>query len=349
MDSLTLLNLEKIKKEIWVINKKKIPELQAQVNLISGDDASELVQNLNRQQEALDMLSTRLANLSTKQTEDENKIEVAEGKIVNLEGSIGDLSLAIDDINADLSTLSSIVEGQGSQITSNSQDITSLQNQINSLSVSITNNTNLLSNLSERIDNLENDNSNNKQSISELNTKFETLQSQQTTTDATANEALALAQSLEQEMGNISTGDGSTGAGSSLSGAQIDVLYECTNSDESINLGYKTGLRYMQEAEIDYSCYRYIRVYIIFGGSNEFQIEINVQNKRGLVYPVCTWTGTKYISALRLRLPVNKDKIYIDNVCRFILDGETVPAYEVTDSIKNSFYIYRIDGIDKIE
>lgn len=444
MDSLTQLNIEKLKKEVWVINKKKIPALQEQINLIANADMGNIIDRLNAQQSALNSLSNSLDLLATKQETNAEKILSLENKTTNQDESIASITASITEINQTLSSLSTLLSSHTQQISSlnskttanensieqiqgtltshtetldshdksissheedissiqdtlssyetiltshtgmlashaqtltthsnsisslqsssssheetlatHTQQISSIQTQLETLSTSIAQNTTNISNLSnslndltQRVDDLEDYPGLFNDSIADINSQISNLQSQQNTTTSTANSALALAQEVEEKVENLTLAGGTTSEGGTDLGG--DVLFDSRSTDETLNLGFSTGAKYQEHVEIDYSNYHYLRIFLLFGGSNEQQVLVDVENKKGFVYSVLAWTGTKYVSAIRLRLPTTRDYVSIDSLCRFIFDGESVPAYESTTSLQNSFYIYRIEGVDKL-
>lgn len=129
-----ILDIEKLKKEVWAIAKKKIPALQEQIEAISEVDMSELTASLQAQQTALNALETELDTLSKAQTTQAGKITALETKTTTHDNSISQLQSAVSEINTTLDELSDLVNTNTTNISNLSTSVTSHSSTIEHLS-----------------------------------------------------------------------------------------------------------------------------------------------------------------------------------------------------------------------
>lgn len=173
------LNIEKLKKEVWAISKKKIPTLEAQIEGLGGVDVSELTATLQTQQTALNNLSSSLDSLSASQSESQTKITALESKAETHDADIETLKSSLKSTNKTLDELSDLVASHTTSINSlnttmadntsaistNASNISANASAITSLQGTVSEQATSLSTLQSQVDTLSSNVSSNTSSL----------------------------------------------------------------------------------------------------------------------------------------------------------------------------------------
>ena len=380
------LNIEKLKKEVWAISKKKIPALEAQIEGLGGVDVSELTATLQAQQSALNNLSSSLDTLLASQSESQTKITALEGKTEKHDTDIATLTSSLKETNKTLDELSAVIESHTSSIntlstsvanntsaisanatnisantdaisslqtTLNSQSttLTTFQDQLDTLSSNVSSNTSSLVSLTEsltalttRVDNLENQTNSLTDSITTINGEITTLETDVNAASATANNALSLAQNLKTRVDNLNV-SGGTGGESSTACLSGVVLYDMRSTDASVNRGYTTGIQNRQKVTIDFTPYRYIKIFTVFGNAYEDQLFIDIRNKKAFTFTSHAWMSNYFLAFMRIRIPTALNFIMMENYGKVAFDGSGLPITLADEAEVSKFIIFRIEGI----
>lgn len=176
-----ILSIEKLKKEIWAINKKKIPALQEQISCAGGVDTSEIYALLEEHQFKLNNLSSSLTSLETKIQTNTNGITSLNNKVSENEGEISSIREEISQLQTSLSSLNSSLNELSLEVKSNATSITQNYNQISS-----------------------------------CKDKLNTLEEDLSQTTQTSNDALALAQEVKNQVEGLGNGGSSSASQSVL-------------------------------------------------------------------------------------------------------------------------------------
>lgn len=394
------LNIEKLKKEVWAISKKKIPALEAQIEGLGGVDVSELTATLQAQQTVLNNLSSSLDTLSASQSESQTKITALEGKtekhdtdIATLTSSLKETNKTLDELSAviashtsSINTLSTSVANNTSAISTNATNIstnatnisanatnisantdaisslqttlnsqsttlTTFQDQLDTLSSNVSSNTSSLVTLTEsltalttRVDNLENQTNSLTDSITTINGEITTLETDVNAASATANNALSLAQNLKTRVDNLNV-SGGTGGESSTACLSGVVLYDMRSTDASVNRGYTTGIQNRQKVTIDFTPYRYLKIFTVFGNAYEDQLFIDIRNKKAFTFTSHAWMSNYFLAFMRIRIPTALNFIMMENYGKVAFDGSGLPITLADEAEVSKFIIFRIEGI----
>lgn len=392
------LNIEKLKKEIWIINKRKLPALQDQITALSGVDIGELNEIIVSHAMTLSNLSKQIDTLSKKQTSQEEEIKALKSSTTSLSQETSAINNSITQINATLTSISSTLDlhttklatiqttlqNHSQSISKNEGDIKTnqanissinttlashsltldnLQTQINTLTSQISqhttdieNLTNSLSSISSRVQTLEEDMAGVKTRVGNLETQVEEQDSSLTSinssitqinttltqTQTTANQALALAQEVKDSGTSGGTSSGGGSAPACLSG---ELLFDMRSEDENINHGFTSGLHAKDRLTLNFSAYRFLKIYTLFMTTVETQVIIDITNKKGSQFTATAWRGNDYLELIRIRIPATLKYVYFENYASICLDGISELITVGDTNTKNNYTIFRIEGI----
>ena len=161
---------------------------------------------------------------------------------------------------------------------------------------------------------------------------------------ATANNALSLAQNLKTRVDNLNV-SGGTGGESSTACLSGVVLYDMRSTDASVNRGYTTGIQNRQKVTIDFTPYRYIKIFTVFGNAYEDQLFIDIRNKKAFTFTSHAWMSNYFLAFMRIRIPTALNFIMMENYGKVAFDGSGLPITLADEAEVSKFIIFRIEGI----
>ena len=298
-------DFEKLKKEIWYLNKVRIPSLEQMIEEGSSGDLSSLT----------------------------NELTECKNDISTIENNISSLDTSITQINQNLTSIYSSINSINQEVDGHASDITSLQNISRSLSSSFSS---LMNNMSS----LENDMSNIE---SQYNTHDNLLASHSLSISNINNQLQSISDSISSLSSQLSSLETTVDSMVSGSGAPV-IVYDKDSTDASINLGYTNGIVVGRTIKVDLSPYSSARIFANFNNC-DLQTEIRLNNREATDFCAFTYTSlfTNYYFT-KFFITNAKDKFTANFFAEVVInsDGTVSQTIKYNDA---DFYIYRIEGI----
>jgi chaperonin cofactor prefoldin len=301
-------DLDNLKKEIWYLKTKTIPDLYSSLKNTTGGDLTTTVYNLKQ-------------------------------KVSALEDSVDKVSDEIDDIKTTTSTISQLKE----DVESLSQTATELASSITSLTTNMESVNTYISENNDNINKLIESDSTMNASIEKLATSHETRLSNLEETNASYEKRIT---TIEEN--NSSITDSINALNDKVGNSQgltIDVIYDMRSDDSTINQGYTTGIIGGSSLNFDFSNYRAINVYATLN-SNDCQKIITLTNRNKYDFTFVGASSTlKIYNFMRAQIPSTLNRLIVGSYAS-ITYNSTTSALSVDYGTKStSFFVYRIEGI----
>ena len=250
---------------------------------------------------------------------------------------------------ANISTINQTINGINSNISSINQDIsdlesadTTLQTNINTVDGKVTLNTSnistinstigtintSLSSLTSRVTDLENNSSGGDDSS--LQAQITLINASISTINSTIQSILSRITAIEQ-------------------GTNFDLLYYSYSTDANINYGFTSGLLAGDYLTLDFSPYGRLKIFARLNTvpcQIDVKIKDTIKNEFVLFATPITYTGFYF---LKCQLTTARNRLVVLRYSTFTFDSSTGTFDFVQGTAHSNFYIYRIEGYDKIE
>lgn len=318
-------DVEKLKKELWYLNRFTIPKLQENIENLSGFDITDisnsiltLKQDVSTLEKSLSDQDLTISKLST------NIVDIQK----SVEGIIDNYSKMLNSHNG----LVNYVNDMSTKQTELSNQILVINENISQLSNSITNITLLTDQNASEISSLKTD---VNSSVNTLNNKLISLENNNTTTLNEIETLKAEINSIKSQLGNVSSG----------SSLDFDVLYDMRSEDPLINRGVTAGAVGGTTFNIDLLPYRYLR---LFGYVNSYEcqdfIKITDRNRTDFTM-MSVSTNMKSLNFLKYAIPITLDKIQFSNYGCYTYSTQSFAFSYAYGKTNENYYVYRIEGI----
>lgn len=383
-------DLETLKKEVWHLNRVVIPSIMSTLStLTSGTDLVAMKSTLQEHQALLDEIATQLssceeatsANAQTISTISSKVIQIESSitsmqeqlsshstSITNIEGNVSALQTDVSTLQTDVSTLQTNVSNLQTSLTSTQSDVSTLQTNVSTLqtqmgdveediefitelntnqSVSILKINNSISQINEDLGGVTTSIDSQGQSIEDISANITTLQEDNSNLTSEVDALKTTVAILNNTISELQSGGGASQCLAS------DILYDMDSTDEAINRGYTSGIHTGEEVPIDFTQYRFVRVYCYMMGGAQ-QHFFSIINRKAVDECVVNLFSTdKVIQFLRVRVSSTLQSFLVNRYVRFIFDTSTntwtrsVGQSQTTsdDNHWAKFYVYRIEAI----
>ena len=363
--------VEQLKKEVWYIAKVSVPEIMKALGSLTmpnlddikadiksnTDNITNLQESVSQQGSALSLIQGKIEDQDAKIASCQSQanfnqttintcltnINAVDDRVMACETDISTCKTGIASVSTTLSQHSTKLETQEGRLTECEGNLQTLTSQLNAVSNSLTSTVGLVSDLSASMEGLTNtvaghitainghENQINSLSsrVSALETQFAQHQQNYSTWKTSVENAITALQ------------DSSGGQGG---GVQLDLIYDNTSADASINRGFTSGIVGGKSFEFDFSQYKKVHVYAGLNRCDAYTV-IHLDKRRyaeGCLTAVSV--GTNRIMNMKVNITPAKDAFVVNQLGWFEANLSTGAISSTRDKGNTSYFVYRIEG-----
>jgi len=183
--------LEQLKKELWNIKNKVIPEIESSSSSVTQSDLDELTEELSS-------ISLQLSSLADDVSENASDISSIKSDISSITSSLSSLSSDLSSLNTQVGTNTSSISSMQSSISYHNSCLQSIDTRVGNLSLSIQSLSSTVSSLSSTV-------SSHTSSISSLTSDVSSLSTDLLSLTSDVSSLQSQTDSLEQEVQTLSS------------------------------------------------------------------------------------------------------------------------------------------------